>query len=172
MREFRQSRLGTLKKINCKFSDLQIISVARDFEQMQEIPPHHFFSPIYFGGYPSPVFQTMCFSAAVQFRSDVSKRVCASSAVPKRSKVCLRSSATFVPFGRVFSYPSPHPIIVSQIFAFVNKNFKKIQIFYTKKPDICPFLEDICRVWRPPAPCQQGQMTSFEEQSNLHFGNY
>ena len=23
-----------------------------------------------------------------------------------------------------------------------------------KKPDACPFLEDICRVWRPLAPCQ------------------
>ena len=63
MREFRQSRLGTLKKINCKFSDLQIISVARDFEQMQEIPPHHFFSSINFEGYPLPDFWTKRFPA-------------------------------------------------------------------------------------------------------------
>ena len=29
---------------------------ARDFEQMQEIPPPHFFSSINFEGYPLPVF--------------------------------------------------------------------------------------------------------------------
>ena len=129
-------------------------SRARDFEQMQEIPPPHLFSSINFEGSPLPVFWTMCFSAAVQFRSDVSKRVSAKQCSFEAMQVFLLESATFVPFGRVFSYPSPHPIIVSQIFAFVNKNFKKIQIFYTKKPDICPFLEDICRVWRPLAPCQ------------------
>ena len=129
-------------------------SRARDFEQMQEIPPPHFFSPIQFGGSPLRDCFVKALRAAVQFRSDVSKRVSAEQCSFEAMQVFLLESATFVPFGRVFSYPSPHPIIVSQIFAFVNKNFKKIQIFYTKKPDICPFLEDICRVWRPLAPCQ------------------
>ena len=37
----------------------------------------------------------------------------------------MRPRATFVPFRRVFAYPSPHPIIVSQISSLVKKFFEK-----------------------------------------------
>ena len=93
---------------------------------MQDFPPPHFFSPRNIGGLLLRDCFVKALRAAVQFRSDVSKRVSAEQCSFEAMQVFLLESATFVPFGRVFSYPSPHPIIVSQIFTIVNNFFKKI----------------------------------------------
>ena len=108
------------------------ISRAREFEQMQEFPPPHFFSPIQFGGSPLPDCFVKALRAAVQFRSDDSKCVCASSAVPKRSKVCLWDSATFVPFWRVFHIPPP-TLLLYHKFLRLSITFLKKFKFFNKK---------------------------------------
>ena len=51
-------------------------SRARDFEQMQEIPPPHFFSSINFEGYPLPDFYRTLSPqrlSAVQYRNERSR---------------------------------------------------------------------------------------------------
>jgi len=75
---------------------------AREFEQMQEFPPPHFFSSINFEGYPLPVFQAKR-SPAPEWQNEVKKRSTFElERVRKRSgKSKLRSSATFVPFAGI-----------------------------------------------------------------------